>query len=139
MLKNFLYLRLKFKVLKWHQSIRRKTYLETVLLMPIFLVMFFVWTFLSDVWPTFTGLWWKHGKKQGLASLLYIKCATRNCRFIHDFFTSTKVNKCFEISQKIVYTMRSLSLGHEGINKFNTLMNIPKPMTVRITIKLFLE
>ena len=33
---------LKFKVLKQHQPIRRKTYLETVLLMPIFLVMFFV-------------------------------------------------------------------------------------------------
>ena len=47
----------------------------------------------------------RHEKKQGLASLLYIKCYTRNCRYIHEFFTSTKVNKCFEINQRIVYTM----------------------------------
>ena len=31
----------------------------------------------------------------------------------------------------MVYTMPSLSHGYAGIEKFNTLMNIPKPMTVK--------
>ena len=73
----------------------------------------------------------KHEKKQGLASLLYIKCSTRNCKYIHEFFTSTKVNKCIDINPKIVYTMRSLGYGYAGFEKFNTPMNIPKPMTVK--------
>ena len=73
----------------------------------------------------------RHEKKQGLASLLYIKCSTRNCKYIYEFFTSTKVNKCFEINQRMVYTTRSLGHGYAGIEKFNTLMNMPKPMTVK--------
>ena len=31
----------------------------------------------------------------------------------------------------MVYTMPSLSHGYAGIERFNTLMNIPKPMTVK--------
>ena len=44
----------------------------------------------------------------------------------------------FEINQQIVYTMRS-SVGHgyAGIQKFNTLMNIPKRMTVKTITKKF--
>ena len=72
------------------------------------------------------------GKRhEGLVSLLYIKCYTRNCKYIHELFTSTEVKKCFEINQRIVYTMRSLDQGYAGIKKFNTLMNIPKPVTVK--------
>ena len=63
--------------------------------------------------------------------MLYIKCSTRNCKYIHEFFISAKVNKCFEINQRMVYTMPSLSHGYAGIERFNTLMNIPKPMTVK--------
>ena len=73
----------------------------------------------------------KYEKKQGLASLLHIKCSARNCRYVHEIFTSTKVKKCFEINQRIVYTMQSLVHVYAGIEKFNTLMNIPKPMTVK--------
>ena len=51
--------------------------------------------------------------------------------YIHKLFTSTKVNKCFEINQRIVYTMLSLGHGYAGTEKFNALMNIPKPMTVK--------
>ena len=44
----------------------------------------------------------------------------------------------FEINQQIVYTMRS-SVGHgyAGIQKFNTLMNIPKRITVKTITKKF--
>ena len=31
----------------------------------------------------------------------------------------------------MVYTMPSLSHGYAGIERFNTLMNIPKPMTAK--------
>ena len=77
----------------------------------------------------------RHEKKQRLASLLYIRCSTRNCKYIHEFFTSAKVSKCFELNQRIVHTMRSLGDGYAGIEKFNTLMNIPKLMTVKSYIK----
>ena len=62
---------------------------------------------------------------------MYIKFSARNCKYIYKFFTSTKVNKCFEINQRIAYTVRSLGLGYAGIEKFNTLKNIPKPMTIK--------
>ena len=44
----------------------------------------------------------------------------------------------FEINQQIVYTMQS-SVGHDyaGIQKFNTLMNIPKWVTVKTITKKF--
>ena len=61
-------------------------------------------------------------------SLLYIKCSTSSCRYICEFFTLAKINKGFGINQQIV--MRSLGHGYAGTEKFNTLMNIPKPMTV---------
>ena len=73
----------------------------------------------------------RHEKKQELASLLYIECSTCNCKYIYEFFTSTKVNKCFEITQRILYTMRSLGHGYAGIEKFNALLNTPKLMTVK--------
>ena len=42
----------------------------------------------------------------------------------------------FEINQQIVYTMRSLvGHGYAGIQIFNTLMNIPKRMTVKTVTK----
>ena len=47
------------------------------------------------------------------------------------FCDSANVNKCFEINQRIAYTTRSLGHGYAGNEKFNTLMNIPKPMTVK--------
>ena len=77
-------------------------------------------------------------RKQGISSLLYLKCSTSSCRYIQVFFTSAKVNRGFGINQKIVYTMRS-SISHDyaGIQKFNTLMNIPKRMTKKIIAKKF--
>ena len=44
----------------------------------------------------------------------------------------------FEINQQIVYTMwSSVGHGYAGIQKRNTLMNIPKRMTVKSITKKF--
>ena len=82
-------------------------------------------------------LYEKYEKKQGLSSLLYLKCSTNSCRYISEFFTSAKVNRGFEINQQIVYTMQSLGHGYASTKKFNTLMNIPKPMAVKTITKQF--
>ena len=60
--------------------------------------------------------------------MLYLKCSTSSCRYISEFFTSAKVNRGFGINQRIV--TRSLGHGYAGTEKFNTLMNTPKPMTI---------
>ena len=78
-------------------------------------------------------------KKQGLPSLLRLKCFTSSCRYISSFFTPAKVNRGFEINKQIVYTMRSLGHGYAGTEKLNTLMNIPKPMTVKYYSKTVLK
>ena len=78
-------------------------------------------------------------KKQGLPLLWRLKCFTSSCRYISPFFTPAKVNRCFEINQQIVYTMRSLCHGYAGIEKLNILMNIPKPMTVKYYSKTVLK
>ena len=83
------------------------------------------------------ALYKRFEKKQELSLLLYLKCSTSSCRYIQEFFTSAKVNRVFEINQQIFYTMmQSIGHGYAGIQKFNTLMNFPKPMTVK-TIKKF--
>ena len=44
-------------------------------------------------------------RKQGLSSLLYLKCSTSICRYIQEFFTSAKIIRGFEIIQQIVYSV----------------------------------
>ena len=50
---------------------------------------------------------------------------------------SKKVHRGFEINQQIVYAMQSIGNSYTGIQIFNTLMNIPKPMTVKTITKKF--
>ena len=66
-------------------------------------------------------------KKQGLASLLYVKCS--NCDYVNEFYTSEKTKQSFDVNNRIVYTMRTMGHGHSGVEKFTSLMNMPKPMT----------
>ena len=66
-------------------------------------------------------------RKQGLASLLFLKCDT--CEFEYDFYISNHCGKAFDINNRTVYTMRTLGHGYAGIEQFTTLMNMPKPMT----------
>ena len=71
-----------------------------------------------------------YDKKQGFASLLYLKCI--NCKFTREFYTSpTTLNRGFGVKQKIVSSMRSLDNGYSALEKFSTVMNIPSPMTLK--------
>ena len=74
------------------------------------------------------ALYERRKKKQGLSSLLCLKCSTSSCCYIREFFTAAKVSRGFEINQQIV--MRSLGHGYAGFENFNSLMDILKPMTV---------
>ena len=76
------------------------------------------------------ALYERYEKKQGPSSLLYLKCSTSKCSEMVNS-SLLQVPRDFEINQRIVYTMRSLGHGYAGIEKFNTLMNIPKPITVK--------
>ena len=67
-------------------------------------------------------------KETRLSSLFYLKCSTSSCRYICEFFSSAKINGGFGINQQIV--LQSLDHGYAGTEKHNTLMNIPKPITV---------
>ena len=66
-------------------------------------------------------------KKQGLSSLLFITCL--NCKYTNEFDTSVPCGRGFDINKRTVYTMRVLGHGHSGIEKFTSLMNMPKPVT----------
>ena len=66
-------------------------------------------------------------KKQGLSSLLFIKCL--NCKYTNEFDTSVPCGRGFNINKRTVYTMHVLDHGHSGIEKFKSLMNMPKPVT----------
>nr|XP_047137518.1 uncharacterized protein LOC124814020 [Hydra vulgaris] len=78
-------------------------------------------------------------KKQELACELSIICL--KCKYQNNFYTSKLVNKKgnFDINNRTVYTMRTLGLGHSGIEMFTTLMNMPKPMTPKNYDKLVLK
>ena len=71
-----------------------------------------------------------HGKKQGLASLLHLKCM--NCKITREIYASTTtLNRGFDVNQRIVYSMRSLGNGYSALEKFSILMKITSPVTVK--------
>ena len=83
---------------------------------------------------TSLALYERFESKQGLSSLLYLKCCTN----IFHNSSLQQTYRGFKINQKIVYTMWSLvGHGYAGIQKFNTLMNIPKRVTVKTITKKF--
>ena len=80
------------------------------------------------------ALYERFERKQGLSSLLYLKCSTSSCRYIQQFFTSAKV--ATEVLMKLINKLftrlgmqSSAGHGYAGIQKLNNLMNIPKRMT----------
>lgn len=72
-------------------------------------------------------------KKKGLASFLVVKCTAYD--YAIDFYTSqtlkdgVKGQNSFDVNTRITYTMRACGQGHSGIEKFTTLMDMPRPMT----------
>ena len=77
--------------------------------------------------------------KQGLASLLFIKCVTQSCKFINEFYTSLPSGRGFDVNKRTAYTMRVLGHGHSDLEKFTSLMNMPKPMTQNNYDKIILK
>jgi len=67
-----------------------------------------------------------HAKKQGICSALSIKCS--RCNFQKDFLSSKKSGKGYDINRRSVYGFRALGNGHAGIQKFMSLMDMPRPM-----------
>lgn len=59
-------------------------------------------------------------------SSLTISC--NKCRFKNEFLTSKQCGKGYDINRRSVYTFRSLGHGHTGIEKFTSLMDMPRPM-----------
>ena len=58
------------------------------------------------------------------------------CDYKNNFYTSRTVssegvqgNQSFDANSRMVYTMRACGQGHAGVEKFTTLMDMPKPMT----------
>ena len=70
--------------------------------------------------------------KKGLSAKLVLKCS---CGYEKDFYTSGERTssdrgvKGHDVNSRIVYTMRTIGHGYTGLEKFTTLMNMPKPMT----------
>ena len=66
-------------------------------------------------------------QKKGLASLLVLNC--NECDYEREFYSSQLCrDKFFDVDTRIVYAMRSIGQGYSSIEKFNALMNLPKPM-----------
>ena len=70
-------------------------------------------------------------RKQKLSPLLYLKCSTSSCRYsrIRHFSKSTELLKLINNCLHSHYMQSSVDHGYAVIQKFNTLMNIPKRMT----------
>lgn len=70
----------------------------------------------------------KFSKKQGFASLLSLKC--RSCGYVKEFYTSKQhEGKRFDINKRFVYGMRSCGQGYAFLEKFTSLLDMPRPMT----------
>ena len=68
-----------------------------------------------------------YSKKKGLASFLFFQCNSCSC-FVESY-TSRSVDNSFDINTRAVYSMRACGQGYAGLEKFVSLMNLPKPMT----------
>ena len=64
--------------------------------------------------------------KKGSAINLSIEC---DCGYENPFYSSTKNGKSFDVNKRFVYAMRSCGQGFAGMERFCTLMNMPKPLT----------
>lgn len=65
-------------------------------------------------------------QKKGLACTLILLC---KCGHRQVFLNSESCEKSYDINRRLVYSMRSIGQGYGGIQKFTSLMDMPKPMT----------
>ena len=66
-------------------------------------------------------------QKKGLSSMLVLNCS---CGYVREFYSSNVCGKGYDVNRRMVYVMRSIGQGHTGIEKFTTLMNMPRPMAL---------
>ena len=66
-------------------------------------------------------------KNKGVAPSLTVVCS--RCDAKNNFFTSSMANRTYDINNRIVYAMRSCGQGFSGIEKFTSLIDMPKLMT----------
>ena len=66
--------------------------------------------------------------KFGLASSMIVFCARENCTFSKEFNTSKKIGHSYEINKRIVLVSRNVGIGHQGLGKVLSVLNLPPPM-----------
>ena len=68
--------------------------------------------------------------KMGIASLLILKCLSWKCKFEKLFYTSNKVvnSQAFHVNRRVVLVTRNIGVGHQGLDKFCSVMNMLPPM-----------
>ena len=65
--------------------------------------------------------------KLGSARKFELSCT---CLWTHEFWSSKKVDGgSFEINRRMVYGSRSCGIGYNNLRKFNSLLNLPPPLT----------
>ena len=68
--------------------------------------------------------------KKGFATLLLLKCASSKCKYSSSFYSSSKVDggQAFEVNRRVVLASRNIGVGHQGLAKFASVMNMLPPM-----------
>lgn len=69
----------------------------------------------------------KNGK-MGFASEFAVVCSEVRCQFQHQFYSSKKTGRAFEINRRSVLGARNTSVGRQGLVKFSAVMDMPPPM-----------
>ena len=69
-------------------------------------------------------------EKMGLASLLILKWSSSKCKFEKLCYTFNKVvnSQAFEVNRRVVLATRNIGVGHQGLVKFCSVMNMLPPM-----------
>ena len=67
--------------------------------------------------------------KNGFASDFQLRCSSLACDYESEFSSSKKSGqKAYEVNRRMVYSMRQVGVGHAGISKFATYMNMPQTL-----------
>ena len=64
--------------------------------------------------------------KMGFASTMKLFC--EHCEFATTFYTSKRTGHSFEVNKRIILAARNIGVGHEGLKRFATVMDMPQPM-----------
>ena len=57
-------------------------------------------------------------KKQGLAFQLQLVCSKFDCNWSHEFWTSKKKSRKYDVNRRIFYSMQRIGNGYQGLKNF---------------------